>query len=264
MKKSLRFILATMVAFTSVAAQAQLQFCGTEVSPGRTYTKSDFSQIKSGSFKLSSNGNYLEVNNLTVTNGTYIFSFNGSNDVTIKFVGESHFTITANTTGAFVFSSPSGVRNVLVTGDKAIFENVYNVGGSAFAYGKNCHITIEDCYVKATSGSSNDDYSLVKDINPHVSTTSLVTIKNSTVISNTFYNIKELELLGCNFVTPKSYAYLAPCNSYGGQRLTANGQNVKGFTIMPVSDLQDGDVNHDGRINVSDVTALINLILGIH
>ena len=56
MKKSLRYIVAAVLAITAITTQAQVQFCGYDINPGQTYTKSDFSQIKSGSFKLSSNG----------------------------------------------------------------------------------------------------------------------------------------------------------------------------------------------------------------
>ncbi|MBQ4008337.1 MAG: hypothetical protein II603_07335 [Muribaculaceae bacterium] len=33
--------------------------------------------------------------------------------------------------------------------------------------------------------------------------------------------------------------------------------------MLPTDKILDGDVNHDGKVNVSDITALINKILGI-
>lgn len=264
MKKSLRYIVAAVLAITAITTQAQVQFCGYDINPGQTYTKSDFSQIKSGSFKLSSNGSYLELNNLVAEYNNWMFYFKHTNDVVLNFVGESTLTTTGNSTGTIVFSAPSsGYRNVTVTGDKVNFVNTYSSGGAAFAYIYNCHITIEDCYLKATTTNQNNDrYSVATDINEHMSTTSLVTINNSTVIGNTFCNLKDLELKHCNYATPRSYVSLETYST-GHKRLMTNGEYVKGFIILPDDQLKDGDVNFDGKVNVSDVTALVNMILGI-
>ena len=264
MKKSLYLIFVALVAIVSVAAQAQVKFCGVEITEGKNYTKSDFPQIKSGSFHLTSNGSQLVMNDLVAESNTILFKFDGTNTVYINFKGENRFTTTANVSGAFVFSGPeNGYRNIIILGDKAYFINTYGAGGAAFAYGKNCNVSIDNCYLHTTATDRyNDYYSVVKDINQLVSTTSRVTIENATVIGCTFF-VNELILKSCNFATPRSSVKLDVYDSYGRMRLRTKGEDVKGFVILPDDQLLDGDVNCDGKVNVSDVTHLVNLILGV-
>ena len=261
MKTSFRFMLVAVTVVTALAAQAQLKFCDYDVTPGKTYTKSDISLIKSGSFKLNSSGTLLEINNLVVDYSGKVFYFTGTSDITVRFIGESTITRTGWATGTFVFGSSSGIRHVTITGDKAILKNTYRTG-PAFMYNKNCVFVVEDCYIDATSGSGNYTNYFVEDNNVNLSTTSRVEIRNATVKGNVITNILELVLQGCNFVVPKSYPYLAK-NSYGFYELQADGETVADFTILPTDKILDGDVNHDGKVNVSDITTLINKILGI-
>ena len=254
-------MLVALAVVTALAAQAQLKFCDYDVTPGKTYTKSDFSLIKSGSFNLNNSGTLIEINNLVVDYSGKVFYFTGTSDITVKFIGESTISRTGWASGTFVFNSGSGIRHVTITGDKAILKNTYGTG-PAFMYNMNCVFVIEDCYIDASYIGLPYDCSLVEDNNDNLSTTSRLVIRNATVKGNVLHGINELVLQECNFVVPKSYPYLAK-NSYGSYELQANGETVTNFTILPTDKILDGDVNHDGKVNVSDITALINKILGI-
>ena len=265
MKKTLRLVLATIVALTSLATQAQLKFCGTEVSAGVTYTSSDFTQIKSGSFNLNSSGILLTIDNLVVEHNGQIFSLSGTNDITVKFIGESSIKRTGLATSEFFFNTPDAdTRNIIITGGKLTINNTYGTG-AAFAFFKNANILFDDCNISATISGNNptkDVYSFVRCANQTKSATSRVEIKNSTIVGHTFRDIDQLILNGSNFVFPKSYAYLDYYNDAGTLKyLVSDGVQVTDFTIMPSQNFDDGDVNHDGSVNGADVTYLYNILL---
>jgi hypothetical protein len=119
-EKLLRLILAAVVALTTLAAQAQLKFCDTEVTAGVTYTKSDFPQIKSGSFMLSSDASLIKIDNLVMEHDGYFFYLNGSNDITVRFIGECSFKRTGWASAEFIFntSETAEARNITITGGK--------------------------------------------------------------------------------------------------------------------------------------------------
>ena len=265
MKKYLRSAFVAILAVTAFCAQAQLEFCSNNVTAGKTYTSSDFTQIKSGSFKLSSDGSELEINNLVAENDGRFFFFAGTDDITVKFIGESSLKRTGWAPGDFVFNTPdTGYRNITITGGKLTIVNSY-LTGAAFMFHENAIMVFDECDITATTSSSSmgDNYSFCYCNNPHTSTTNIVEIKNSTIVGKAIMHIAQLKLTGCNFVVPKSYPYLEIYGtaSVGRTQLTADGEKVVDFTIMPTAKLNDADVNHDGAVNVSDVSAVYKEML---
>ncbi len=62
-----------------------------------------------------------------------------------------------------------------------------------------------------------------------------------------------------------SNGYLVASSNDGSARIALNSMNFMYFSNTGGgSSFQLGDVNRDGSVNVSDVTTLINMILGLH
>ena len=72
------------------------------------------------------------------------------------------------------------------------------------------------------------------------------------------YNLKSLTLKNCGIVYPAGAAFDAEKH----QIIGTDGNEVTGKIVISNSTAATGDINADGQVNVTDVTALINRVLG--
>ena len=103
-----------------------------------------------------------------------------------------------------------------------------------------------------------DNYSLTKN-SPYIEVLDL----NDNVIAQCYYQLKEAKIIHDIDVVVK-----IPGNSTGPVKVRIAAWNADTNTPgavkhVEISNQINGDVNGDGAINVSDITALINVIMGI-
>ncbi len=72
------------------------------------------------------------------------------------------------------------------------------------------------------------------------------------------YNLKSLTLKNCGIVYPAGAVFDAEKH----QIIGTDGNEVTGKIVISNSTAATGDINADGQVNVTDVTALINRVLG--
>ena len=206
----------------------------------------------SGTVQYYPDGNKLTLNNATITHSlSGIFSGPSLNVLSIILEGTN--TLNINSLGSAIYLS--SIANHYINGTGTLNINapygataIHLKGSTSYAYHM---LHIEDCTLNVNGNSFITGEDGDNDL----------TISNATVrMSDGRITVgNELKLVDCYISKP------AGGHVVGGYLCAAGSNNY--FTgeieILPGSDVLKGDVNGDGRVNVSDVTALINMILGM-
>ncbi|MBP5561355.1 MAG: hypothetical protein J6X70_06115 [Muribaculaceae bacterium] len=223
-----------------------LMVASTRVKPANASNITS-SYINSGTASYDPDENVLTLDNLEIETD----SRNGGiqaeiANMTVQLVGDNTITLTGTNNNAIgiSFNESSGVT---VTGGGSLTMSGGNSGNIMFL---NTHqpvdsvmFTIKDCTVNATPYS--DDYE------------ENLTVDNATLRGTGLSIGHTLVLKDCYVAKPAGASF-----EYG--MFCIDGEYYYGdFEILPGSGLLKGDVNGDGIVNGSDVTALYNYLEGL-
>lgn len=213
--------------------------------------------IKSGKVSYDPVTNTLTLDNVTIENKVYY----GSNYIplnlqtiglTVNMKGTNTLNALADTEGSF-HTNPLPLlvqecEDVVLTGGTLRFNGTGNNKGVIYlnsgTSADQVMFTVKDCTIEGCDILS-DDYE------------ECMTIDNANLSGNYFHAGNTVILKNCSLVKPEGGYFL-----YGCIWLESTGQYNGGEWIIKAGGKR-GDVNGDGRVNVSDVSALINMILGI-
>ena len=183
---------------------------------GKRYTKADFSDIVSGSFKIAKNGRTITLTNL-VTNSDMqegcLFDF--FDDVTLVLVGDNKVE-----TQGHVAISPR--RSITITGDGTLTTRStwfdFWVDGNDF--------TIDNTSVTCLGFTAIGNNMMPSGDN--------LIVKQSTFKGKQIFRLSSMVLIGCDFDSPRKIIFDA--DELGGTQLKyEDGSFVDEFTIKPAS-----------------------------
>ena len=199
-----------------VMNKTNLYFRERMVYTGKRYTKADFSDIISGSFKIAKNGRTITFTNL-VTNSDMqegcLFDF--YDDVTLVLVGDNKVE-----TQGHVAISPK--ESITITGEGTLTTRStwydFWVNGNDF--------TIDNTTVTCLGGTAVGNNMMPSGDN--------LIVKQSTFKGKILFRLSSLVLIGCDFDSPRKIIFDA--DELGGSQLKyEDGTFVTDFTIKPAS-----------------------------
>ena len=195
--------------------------------------------------------NYRGSNNRGSTK-EYAFYVN-SDGVKVNLVGDNTISARGAAGGMFLYD------NAVITGEgKLTVTSAYATG--VYFRGP---ATISGCTLDVTGYTRGIVGSYVDLPSKGIWNTDL-TIDNASVTTQVTgngyptYNLKSLALKNCGIVDPAGAVFDAEKH----QIIGTDGNEVTGKIVISNSTAATGDINADGQVNVTDVTALINRVLG--
>ena len=211
-----------------------------------------------GSVTYNPYENVLTLTNATITSADCIRTGSTVHGLKILISGEVNLTATQHGRPAIIFNNLDGdviqgisdgdqyaKLNINVPGGNYVTPAIYYISG----YGTRCYIKDIDIHMTGNAyiGSENWDEKL--------------TVENSTIISEAphgeFYVIDDVQLDGCYVALPEGGYFDR------GQLCNAQGQTHYGpYQILRSQAVAvPGDVNGDGNVTSTDVTALYSYLL---
>ena len=208
-----------------------------------------------GSVTYNPYDNVLTLTNATITAVDCIRLGRTVHGLKIMIAGEVTLNATQGSRPAIIYNNLDGdVIQGITDGDQYAKLNINVPDGNSTTpaiyyisgYGTRCYIKDIDIHITGTAyiGSENWDEKL--------------TIENSSIISEApngeFYVIDDVQLVDCYVALPEGGYFNR------GQLCNAQGQDHRGpYQILR---LQAGDVDGSGIVDVDDVNAIINILLG--
>ena len=242
--KKILLLLCAVATFSSLSA-TKVYFNKAYLEPG-TYGTSDFDIIKSGSIIVHDDGTTLELDNLVVDceltgnkGSLFTFSNNGTIDVILK--GKNSLVTKGHT--CFEYSH----LDITFTGGELYLKSSWY---DIFVQYYTNTVFVDTKFTSAGPTSIANNSAIIEDN---------VIVKNSTFeAAGIVETLNSFTLEGCHFVRPEGEVTF---NKSRGT-LECDGTPITNFLIKPDSEPVEGDVNQDGQVNVGDVTAAYNVILG--
>lgn len=199
-----------------------------------------------GSVQYDPETNVLTLNNATINGKNAIHVGSALPALTIRLMGDNTINCPTNSSSAINWGNCDRSR---LTGPGSLNINngwIYLTGGND---NDDHRLTIDSCSVTLTHGSiSCDEWD------------ETLTINRATVhLLNGYIDVgHDLQLTNCHISKPEGGHVDGGSICAAGSTSYFEGE----IEILPAPDIIRGDVNGDGKVNVSDVTALINMILG--
>ena len=243
MKKLFLLCLSLAVALGAVA---EISVC--DVNPDEN-GHFDCSFIKSGSIIWNEGNHTLTLNNAVVeytseTPYDYVYPIRLTEDATIIIRGECELTTTGFVAIGF---EGTNSKNVTIQGDG----NLYLASIMRGIYLKCARLTIKDITLQTTKGIMNNGDGVL----------CALSFNNVQAdINGVVENIGEgISFQNCAITYPEE-AYIEH-NDYGYYIADGDGSRAGHIMISRTSNFK-GDVNGDGEVNIADVNAVIDVILG--
>ena len=191
--------------------------------------------------------------NCSGSTNKYAFYVN-SDGVKVNLVGDNTISASGATSGMFLYD------NAVITGEGKLTVTSAHAKGVYF----RGPATISGCTLDVTGYTRGivGSYVYIR-LRGGIWYTDL-TIDNASVTTQVTgngyptYNLKSLTLKNCGIVYPAGAVFDAEKH----QIIGTDGNEVTGKIVISNSTAATGDINADGQVNVTDVTALINRVLG--
>ena len=205
-----------MVYEEPVVKKTNLYFHDQMLYTGKRYTKADFPDITSGSFKIAKNGRTVTLTNL-VTNSDMqegcLFDF--YDDVTLQLVGDNKVY-----TQGHVSIAPR--NSITITGDGTLTTRStwydFWVHGNDFTIDNTTVTCLGYTAIGNNMQPSGDN----------------IIVKQSTFKGGQLFRLSSLILIGCDFDSPRKIIFDG--DELGGSQLKyEDGTYVSAFTIVPVT-----------------------------
>lgn len=206
----IRFVYSDLVQEPS-----NMSYLGTQLLTNKKYTSSDFSDIKSGSFKISKDGNTLEFNDLdlncSMTEGCL---FQLDKDATIKLSGVNKVF-----TQAHVVINMLG--NLTITGSGSL--TTKTTWYDFWVHGSD--LTIDNTTLICEGGIAVGNNMMPSGDN--------IVVKNATFKGQQLFRLSSLVLINSDFVSTRKIIF-DPEEIGGNQLKYEDGTSVAQFDIAPV------------------------------